>query len=259
MDVFEFVSAEDLAQAPEDPTSAFAYYIGIAQRRLKESLRQYDGDQDGWRGVQDEKFAFHNYIIGVAKAYGVDPFRAMEVPDPETYDHKAIRRFEADLAHFMTQLIHGNAIRERRDSVAIPETLKDKLRSHVNALQTAIDNNDSLTESKKAALHAKLREFLEALDTNRVPLWKLASILIGAMSIGANALQFMESPAVQKLVNTMWTTLAEAKAASDDQRHLPPFDPPQILLPPRRPREERKQPTSPRESFSADLDDEIPF
>ncbi|AYV45079.1 hypothetical protein CFHF_04360 [Caulobacter flavus] len=254
MDVYEFVSADDLAQAPEDPTAAFAYFVGIAQRRLKESIRSYPDENDTWRMIQDDKFNFHNYVIGVAKAYKVDPFQDMEVPDPEGYDHTDIRRFETDLAHFMTQLVHGNAIRDRRDSVTIPDTLKDRLRSHVAALQTAIDNNDGLTEAKKVALHAKLREFLEALDSNRVPIWKLTTILVGAMSIGANVVQFIDSPSVQKVVTTMWTTIAEAKAASDEQRRLPSNEPPQILLPPRRPR-----PKLVRERFSADLDDEIPF
>lgn len=253
MDVFEFVSDEDLSQAPLDPIAAFAHYVGIAQRRLRDRLRNYEEDNDSWSFVQDDKFAFHNYIIGIAKVYKIDPFQSMEVPNPEDYDYKQIRRFEADLVHFMTQLVHGNAIRERRDSVVIPNNLKDKLRAHVNALQEAIDKNESLTDAKKAALHSKLREFLDALDSNRVPIWKLASILIGAVSLGANTLQFMDSPTVQKLVTTMWTTLAEAKAASDDQRQLPSQEPPQILLPPRHPREPR------RESFSTEVDDEIPF
>lgn len=254
MNVFHYVTEDELAQAPQDPSSAFAYFINLAQVRFRENTRGLGDDNDAWRIIQDEKFHLHNYIIGVAKTYGIDPFQEMEVPDPEDYDTKTMRRFESDLNHYMTQLVHGNAIRERRDSVEIAPKLKDRLRSHIHALKTVLDDAD-LPESKKEAMHKKLREFEEALDSNRIAIWKIATYLVGFMSITANGLQIYESPAVHKLVNNMWSVLAEAKAADEDQRKLPPFDPPKALLPPRR----REQPSGPRETFSSDLDDEIPF
>ena len=73
------------------------------------------------------------------------------------------------------------------------------------------------------------------------------------MSVSANGLQIYESSTIKGLVSNIFATVAEAKSVDDQQRRLPPVEPPPLALP------IRQQPARPRESFSDDLDDQIPF
>jgi hypothetical protein len=77
------------------------------------------------------------------------------------------------------------------------------------------------------------------------------------LSLTANGLAITESATVHKLLTNMMQTVADAKAEDDVTRHLPAADPRPMVLPAKR--EEPKVQNGPREDFSADLDDEIPF
>ena len=63
-----------------------------------------------------------------------------------------------------------------------------------------------------------------------------------------------ESATVHKLLSNLMQTVAEAKAEDDVNRSLPPAEPQPVMLPTQAASQKR-----PREEFSADLDDEIPF
>jgi hypothetical protein len=64
---------------------------------------------------------------------------------------------------------------------------------------------------------------------------------------------------MQKLVATIMATIGQAKSIDEDKRELPPAQPPLSLSPPRPADHVAGAPKGSRETFSADLDDEIPF
>lgn len=257
MHVYDFITPKELDQAPEEPVAAFTYIVSVAQQRLKSRVDQRDADDGVWEINRADRFAFQSFVVSAAKQYDVEEFSGYRVLASDDADEdRFLREFERELSHYVAQVILGNARRSKSDSVEFAPNLKDRLRAHVAALRKAIDDNDSLTAGRKSALHAKLREFEEALDGGRVPLWKLTKILLGVMSVSANGLQLYDSPTVHRLINNMWSSISEAKAGDDEQRRLPPLEPPKILMPPRRTRE---QSGKPRDVFSSGLDDEIPF
>lgn len=257
MHVYDFISPEELDEAPEEPVAAFTYIVSIAQQRLQARIDQRGTDDNAWSADRADMYSFRSFAIAAAKQYEIKEFSNLALLD--TFDRsndQYLHEFQRDINHWIAQHILGNARRAKSESIEFAPSLKDRLRAHVAALKQAIDDNDALTAGRKSALHAKLREFEEALDGGRVPLWKLTKILLGIMSVSANGLQLYDSPTVQRLVNNMWSTISEAKAADDEQRRIPSPEPLKILMPPRRTRE---QSGKPRETFSADLDDEIPF
>ncbi|KQY92207.1 hypothetical protein ASD21_12310 [Caulobacter sp. Root1455] len=250
MNIFDFLTQDEIDGAPEDPAFAFTYLTSIAQRRLSDELKSYSDDESGYRHREDAHFDFQNVIIALAKSFKIEPFASMVVPQHAQFDYQQQRSFKTELDHFMTQLVVGNSIRGKKDSVGFPPKVKDRLRSHINALKKCIDDAN-LTDARKAGLHKKLLEFETSLDGNRVNLFAVTRIVFEIMSVTANGVALFESPTVNKLVTNILSTVAEAKAAEDEQRQLPPHAPPVMLSAPR--------PTPRREEFSADLDDEIPF
>ncbi len=121
-------------------------------------------------------------------------------------------------------------------------------------MRSHIDGAD-ISDSKRAKLHAKLSEFEASLEKDRIPIFNMARVLIEILSISANVVSLTESKTMAKLTGNIMEVFAEAKAADDESRRpLQIGHQEWIALTPK-----RQESTSPRESFSADLDDEITF
>jgi hypothetical protein len=178
----------------------------------------------------------------------------MSVPTRKNFDTEQFSQFRHEVDHYLTQFLLDKAIRVKRDSVLVPPKVKDKIRAHIVAMRQHIDAAD-ISEFKRAALHAKLSEFEKSLEKDRVPIFAMGRILIELLSITANIDALSQSPQMHRLTTNIMQQFAEAKAAEDDKRPLPQIEHQQwIALPPR-----RVESPAPRESFTADLDDEIPF
>jgi hypothetical protein len=253
MNIFDFFTQDEIDDAPEDSALAFAYLVRIAQQRLSEATRGLDyRDDDAREMLESARHGFMNTVVSLGKSYGVEPFTSMEVPRYENFDYNVHRQFKADLDHYMAQLVIGNSIRGRRDSIRITAEAKERIRTHLHHIKDHIDKA-GVPDAKKASLYAKLAEFEAALEKDRLSILAVGSIVLGILSVSANVITLSDSPTFQKLLSNVMVTVAEAKATDDENRKLPPFDPPPIMLPPRPPD------PRPRPGASADLDDEIPF
>ena len=260
MEIYDFFNEEDIENEPADPAMAFSMHVTNAQRKLAEACQGLGDSEWEQRELSNNRHTFQNYVIGIAKVYKVEPFNSMEVPDHGSFGSKEERQFKTELDHYMTQLIFGNVRRLREDSAGIPPKLKDRFLSHLEALRQCVDQSD-LSDARKAGLKKRLDEFEKTLERNRVNLWALSRLVFEILSVSANGLAFYDSPTPKKIAASLIALGAEAKAAEDAQRQLPPAEPMARLSPPRvvaPPTSARAQP-KPRESFSADLDDEIPF
>ncbi len=104
MNVYDFITQEELDDLPEDDHLAFAMFVRHAQRRLSESTDRIDGgEQDGWRLIEEWRYDFMNVVLAAAKRFAIDPFTTMEVPALGNFDDAKHRQFKADLDFYMTQ------------------------------------------------------------------------------------------------------------------------------------------------------------
>lgn len=255
MNIFDFLTQDELDDAPEDRATAFTYLVRIAQQRLNQATRGEDYDQNR-EEIDDARHGFMNVVVGLGRSYEIEPFASMDVPRYDNFSWNEHRQFKADLDHYMAQLVIGNSIRGRRESIILAPEAKSRIRTYLHHIKDCIDNAD-VPDAKRTTLHAKLAEFEAALEKNRLNILATGRVVLEILSVSANVLALADSATLQKLLSNVMVTVAEAKATDDDNRRLPPFDPPPVMLPPRR--EEPKPKSGPREDFSADLDDEIPF
>ena len=252
MNIFDFLTQDEIDDAPEDGALAFTHLVRIAQQRLFEATRGMDYDENR-EALEDARHGFMNTVVGLGRSYGIEPFASMEVPRYEDFNYNIHRQFKADLDHYMTQLVIGNAIRGRRDSIRLAPEAKDRIRTHLHHIKDHIDKAE-MSDAKRAVLHAKLAEFEAALAKDRLNIMAVGRMVLEILSVSCNILALQDSATFRKLLSNVMVTVASAKAADDENRKLPPFDPPPVMLPPRAP--EMRQP---QETFTADLDDEIPF
>lgn len=258
MNIFDFLKAEEIEDAPEDPAMAFTYLIRIAQGRFDARLNELAERETDSHTWDDARLGYMSTVISLGKTYGIEPFSQMQVPRYSKFGYDEFRQFKADLDHYLAQLVMGNALRARRDTIPLSAEAKERIRTHIHHIKDHIDKTE-MPEAKRAALHAKIAEFEAALEKDRVSVLKVGAWVLGILSVSANVLQLADSPTFQKLLSNVMVTVAEQKAADDDNRKLPPVEPMLMMLPPRR-NEEIGQPEARlSDDFSADLDDEIPF
>jgi hypothetical protein len=255
MNVLDFVTQEELDDLPEDNHLAFATFVRHAQRRLAEATDGIDSSENyGWRLIEEWRYDFMNIVLAAAKRFAIEPFATMEVPTLGNFDDNTHRQFKADLDFYMTQLIIDNTLRDRRDSVSLSQSAKERIRNYLHGLKECIDKAE-LTESRRGALLKKLADFEAELDGRRLSLLAVTRITLEIMMI-PGAL-WASQQITTKLVNNVLQTVAEEKVVDDHKRQLPPVSPPQKLIPPREAIVENKRPQ--RAAFDTDLNDDVPF
>ncbi len=252
MSIYDFVTREEIDEAPDGP-EGFLYLVERGQRRLNERTSQRSDDD--WNFVRDDRNSFQNFVVAIAKAYDIQELKDHVLAPTDRYDDNQTAEFSANLNHYVTQMVIHKARSRRREAISISEDLKGRIRTHIHHLKSEIDKLE-ISDGHKIALHKKIREFEEILEKQHVNMLALARILFEIMSVTANGVALYESKTIKGLVTNLVTTIAEAKSIDDQHRPLPFSNDPPPLLPPRR--QERPKP-KPHESFSADLDDEIPF
>lgn len=250
MNIFDFITHEEIVELPEDPHLAFTAFVGHASRRLSQRTAELDGgsDQDSWHQLEEARHGFMNVVVAAAKRYKIEPFASMDVPTHKEFDLNIHRDFKSDLDHYMTQLLLDNVIRERSNSVALAPKAKDRIRAHLHGLKTCIDNAN-LNDARKSALLKKLADFEAELDRRRLSLLAVTRITLEVLALPGGV--WATGEMVHKLTTNVLEIVAEAKAAEDESRQLAPTAQPMQLSAPRR------QVTT--WATTDDLDDDIPF
>src|ERR1700678_3378754 len=124
MTILNFVTQDELDDLDEDPRIAFMTLVNLAQRSLAEQIKRLDPQEEyQWNQREELRQSFMNVVIAAAKRLEVEPFVSMDVPRLSKFKEPDFLQFEADLDHYVTQLVLDNSIRSKRDSVAIlPES-----------------------------------------------------------------------------------------------------------------------------------------
>jgi hypothetical protein len=253
MAVHDYITKEELENASEDNQTAFADLVAIADKRRQERWAALD-QHDGSYAYEEIEHGFMNVVIGLAKAYKLEPFASMEVPRRSGFRTSEFDDFKADLDHYLTQLMVSNTIRDRQSSVPLSPPAKEKIRDYLRALRDQIDKSD-FPDAKKADLHDRLSEFEAALEKPRLNLFKTTLLVLNILALPGGL--WASYDIVAKLTQNVLEVVAEAKAIDDENRRLAPTEQPAILLPPRK--EDFGRPNASGGSLADELDDEIPF
>lgn len=254
MYIFDFITQDEVDELPDDdPNSAFVAFVRIAQRRLSERIKMYEGVEDGWREVNEAQQSFMNIVVAAAKRFEIEPFLSMEVPTVKNFTSEDDRQFRADLDHYITQLILDNSSRARRDSVSMTPDLKSKIRTYIFHLRDVIEKSDDLGKDKREILLRRLREFEDELEKKRVNLVAVAVLAITFASAPGGI--WASGEMANKLVGNIVEAIGYAKMADDATRKLAlPGEKSVAITGP------RSEPSFKKISIKRDsLDDEIPF
>lgn len=247
MHLFDFISQEQIDSLPEDGAAAFLEFVKIARKSLDERTSGLDDDDErDWRRIQDARFGFMNVVVAAGRNYKIEPFASMDMPTLGGFSDTTHRQFILDVDHYMTQLLLGDGLRVRRDSVILSEDAKAKIRTHLHHLRETVAKS-GLESKKREKLLERLAEFEAELEKRRLSMLAVARVTIEVLAMPGALSGSYEI--TQKLLGHVIQTVAQEKVAEDESRARGLSAPPVIL--PSRPSE-----TSARAKTE---DDDIPF
>ncbi|MBJ7416669.1 MAG: hypothetical protein JHC88_14670 [Niveispirillum sp.] len=254
MNIFDFVTQDEIESAPtDDPALAFTQLVMHAQRRLRERIKLIaPQDQAEFEEVEDARHGFMNFVLGLSKTLNIKPFSEMDMPRLDKFDTTIHRQFQADLDHYMTQLIIGNSMKDKANSVRLSSTAKENILKYVNAIRDSL-NMENIDQNHRETLLRKLDEFEIEINKGRVSI--LASSLVILALLGAPGSLSSTYDIVSKLSTNILRIIAQEKASDDDTKRLHIQTTPAALSPPRK----TEETTTNGYGLTANLDDEIPF
>ena len=228
MSITQFITQDEIEHLPDnDPQAAFAAFVHIAERRLKELELKHNGSSASEREELNLiRHGFMNVVIAAAKEYKIAPFLSHTVPTPSNFDPKRHYEFKAELDHYLTQLLLDQN-RGKRNTVLIPPELKTTIRNYINGLRQLIEKADDIDPAKREKLLNRLSEFEAELEKKRLNLVVVATLLITFASAPGGIYASFEP--VNKLLSMITTAVGDAKIAEDSTRQLPPSVPPKML------------------------------
>lgn len=249
MNVFDFISEDEIADLPEEPSLAFVQIVRIAQTKLRKAEHGNSGeDEADWRALEDGRYGFTNFVLAVGKRFGISPFLEMDVPRQDNFNESQYRQIVADIDHYVTQIVIDSGLRAKRDAIPLAADAKEQIRNYIHGLRTCIDQAN-FADRKRSALLEKLSRFEAELDKARLSMLAVGRITIEILAV-PGAL-WASSEIASKLVTNVLQVVAESKLADDENRELPLSEKPAALVAPRQ---------TELESLSTDdEDDEIPF
>lgn len=260
MGLYDFITQDELDDLPhEDGPRAFAMFVTTAQSKLAALTRGFDpSDENRWQEVQDTRHSFLNVVVGAAKRYEIDALSTWQIPHIDNFGNSDYRQFQADVDHYVTQLAIGHSLRNRRDSVPIPQESKDKIRDYLRALRECIEKAD-MSDAKRANLLDKLTAFEAELEKRRLTLLALTRLMVSIAVVPGGV--WASYDIASKLLNNVMQIVGEAKAADDENRQMPALPGEEAPKPLLLRAEERKRPVRPSApAFEpGGMDDDIPF
>ncbi|KXF78536.1 hypothetical protein ATN84_01720 [Paramesorhizobium deserti] len=257
MQIFDFISKEELDELPEDESAAFLEFVRIARRKLQTRISELDPqDENDSEVAHDARHGFVNVVTATARRLHIEPFASMEVPRVRDLSYEDYRQFIADVDHYMTQMLFDGRSTSRRQTVGLSDDAKTKIRSKLFHLREALEKSD-YDERTRNRLRARLDEFEKELEKSRINIVAVAWVAIEILATPGALMGSYD--ASLKLINQIMQTVGEEKLSEDERRQLPPMEQPAALMPPRIKEKKTNSKADFGRGFGRDLDEEIPF
>ncbi len=252
----QLLTQADLDDLPEDPQTRFIAIHELCTGRFDEAMKGVPNDEQ-WRARQLER-RYASILLASGKALEIEAIASLRMPDVFNGNEDEFGDFIHNVEHVVTQIMHGNSLRKYRNSIELHGSTKDRLFALAQLMREHVERLD-LPDARKDALIEHVNRFILELSKRRL---SIAAIGVLLMHVTLAAGEIAEGgTALLHLGQEMFTAYAHAQQEQDRERarQLPRGDATPTLLiasnnaspPP------LSRPVS--ESYSADLEDEIPF
>jgi hypothetical protein len=222
------ITDDEIQELPtDDPEMAFVRFEEIVRDRSQEAISRCGNDS-----ATEYELEYMNKVIGAAQHFGIEMLGETTLPkwgDQDVYWR--YRQLLADVDKFTVQVRLRHFGEAKRFSVALSAAAKTKIHHFIGKIRDAITALD-VSQEKRDELLAKSRTHYQDFCAALMAFWN-------AVEPG------------RKWLDSIAGVMAEARALEDATPPALPKVKPKLQI--------TANMAKPKESFSADLDDEIPF
>ena len=243
------VTLAKILDLPPDDAEAFLAFEEHAREAMEQRISNANSD-DSWSPFW---LAYMATVQQASIECGLGDFTEWSIRPPVGHDE--FQRFEHEVLAVKTRLQFRVARRIRGELLEPDTSDREKIKFRVQQLRDEVEASD-LPPSKKVALYEKLDQLVEEFEGKRVSRGKVLVILTAVAAL-MNQTQGMLLKGPETMVAVMDSIGMLVGKEDERQALLERYRKPLAI--------EHKHEstgglqTSPREDFSEDLDDEIPF
>jgi len=246
------VTLNELLHLSPENEEGFLEFERIAREEMNRHIATL-GPDDSW---EDARVEYMSAVQAAFEEFAPDGVGGLASPD-KTFELDDFNWFNQAVKKVITRLQVRALRRTAADWIALPAENKTSLVAEIGRLKNRVARASDLTDERKKALSKRLDDLLQEIEKPRLNLTRFAV----AVAAVAGALVGVESAAIKgpetlvAILDTVHLVVgkeAERRALFDHYRQAPAIEhQPQGGFVRAR--------ATPRESFSSDLDDEIPF
>ena len=231
-----YITDEEIAALPEDPSSAFIAAEKILRDRLDEAMSSiFEGSSEHLT------LGYMNRVIALAIYFGVQEIAEWDNAVPGHHSWNEYARFQAEVDACTMRMRLGTVRRAKEYSISLDSVTKEKL-SHLLAQMREVVEKLDVSQFKKDRIYKRVNALQDEIDRARTGIHAFGAL---AMDVAVDAGDVGEK--VVGLVERIGAALGMAKRDEQASTQLP-APPKRIEGPKRRPAKK-----------SADFDEEIPF
>ncbi|MBL8544469.1 MAG: hypothetical protein JNJ63_11740 [Hyphomonadaceae bacterium] len=236
---------------PDDPDDAFVA-VERRQRDLYEKCREMADNCNQVKGAQLEYMTAVHAAASVCEIPTLTEYE-LRCTDDDNFDYN-FQRFYLAANRIVLEIQMTRAKRTRRYSVELDADAKTRIHSLIGNIRQVVEAASDLEERKRTGLLEKLNAFAAEVDRARLRLdiW-MDTVLTVSATVGKAAKNLMP---LGRFVSEITDIVAVAKEKFEMQAL--PSKPERVRIT-HQPKKAKKVVNGQRETFSADLDDEIPF
>ena len=242
----ELIDDETLDSLPDDPGMAFVLF----ERACRKSLREATEREDNGQVVNALQLDFMHDVVAAAQHFNIPEIKDFRLPETADYPWRKFEEFNRKVRFFTTTYrLTAKAMRSRY-SVELQGSHKDRIRTLVAHLKTAVDRAD-MPDWRKDRLRKRISEFEKALDGKRLNFTD-AMIFVAALGAGLHGAG-EGAEGMGKIIHEISVAIGQSKEVEDETR---PAIPRIEIMAPVYQIEHSEAPIA----FQRDeMDDEIPF
>jgi hypothetical protein len=242
----ELIDDETLDSLPDDPSMAFVLFERACRTKLREEIEATDNGNS----INSLQLDFMHDVVAAAQHWNIPEIKDFRLPATGNFPWERFEEFNRKVRFFVTSYRLQAKSARSQHSVALQDAHRDRIRTLVAHLKTAVDQAD-MPDWRRDRLRKRIADFEKDLDGRRI---NFAEAMVFAAALGAGLHGVGEgAEGMGKIIHEIVIAIGQSKEVEDETQ------PQQPRLAPQAPVYQIEDKSS-APSFQRDeMDDEIPF
>jgi len=207
----ELIDDDTLDALPDDPGMAFVLF----ERACRTSLRVATEREDNGHVIQGLQLDYMHDVLAAAQHYDIVDLKDFRLPASRDFPWETFEQFNRKVRFFSTSYRLNAKTARSRFSVELQGNHKDRIRTLVAHLKTAVDHAE-MPDWRKDRLRKRIADFEKVLDGKRL---NFADAMIFVAALGAGLHGAADgAEGLGKIIHEISIAIGQSKEVEDETK-----------------------------------------